>query len=262
MKAELDFNNNNNNNILYKNNITDPLANMKSHLNNLNNFNNISNLSTNISNLNNINNIRINPSQMTANSLLHSLSRANKFHINDINNKILVSNFNNFGESKADINNINNINTHNIPINNNIFLNQIQTPSQTSLFNQQQKSSFLDLNIFDKNNNSRLFEGEDEVLKQILKNSNDNGYIRSSLSFDSPKFPYGILMSNNNLGNVKNPNFFNSNLNGDMNKKKNINNEVPFKPLNIICNKSVVRNIINNQNFICNNCDNNKPNNN
>ena len=88
---------------------------------------------------------------MTANSLLHSLSRANKFHINDINNKILVSNFNNFGESKADINNINNINTHNIPINNNIFLNQIQTPSQTSLFNQQQKSSFLDLNIFDKN---------------------------------------------------------------------------------------------------------------
>ena len=261
LKAELDFNNNNNN-ILYKNNITDPLANMKCHLNNLNNFNNISNLNTNISNLNNINNIRINPSQMTANSLLHSLSRANKFHINDINNKILVSNFNNFGESKADINNINNINTHNIPINNNIFLNQIQTPSQTSLFNQQQKSSFLDLNIFDKNNNSRLFEGEDEVLKQILKNSNDNGYIRSSLSFDSPKFPYGILMSNNNLGNVKNPNFFNSNLNNDMNKKKNINNEVPFKPLNIICNKSVVRNIINNQNFICNNCDNNKPNNN
>ena len=260
LKAELDFNNNNNNNILYKNNITDPLANM--HLNNLNNFNNISNLSTNISNLNNINNIRINPSQMTANSLLHSLSRANKFHINDINNKILVSNFNNFGESKADINNINNINTHNIPINNNIFLNQIQTPSQTSLFNQQQKSSFLDLNIFDKNNNSRLFEGEDEVLKQILKNSNDNGYIRSSLSFDSPKFPYGILMSNNNLGNVKNPNFFNSNLNSDMNNKKNKNNEVPFKPLNIICNKSVVRNIINNQNFICNNCDNNKPNNN
>jgi len=262
LKAELDFNNNNNNNILYKNNITDPLANMKSHLNNLNNFNNISNLNTNISNLNNINNIRINPSQMTANSLLHSLSRANKFHINDINNKILVSNFNNFGESKADINNINNINTHNIPINNNIFLNQIQTPSQTSLFNQQQKSSFLDLNIFDKNNNSRLFEGEDEVLKQILKNSNDNGYIRSSLSFDSPKFPYGILMSNNNLGNVKNPNFFNSNLNSDMNNKKNKNNEVPFKPLNIICNKSVVRNIINNQNFICNNCDNNKPNNN
>ena len=82
------------------------------------------------------------------------------------------------------------------------------------------------------------------------------------MSFDSPKFPYGILMSNNNLGNVKNPNFFNSNLNSDMNNKKNKNNEVPFKPLNIICNKSVVRNIINNQNFICNNCDNNKPNNN
>ena len=252
LKAELNFNNNNN--ILYKSNIADSLANMKCHLNNLNN---ISNLNTNISNLNNINNIRISPPQITANSLLHSLSRANKFHINDINNKILVSNFNNFAENKADINNPN----PNIPMSNSILLNQIQTPSQASLFNQQ-KSSFLDLNIFDKNN-SRLFDGEDEVLKQILKNNNDNGYIRSSLSFDSPKFPYGMLLSNNNnFANMKNSNYINAGLNNDMNKKKNKNNEVPFKPLNIICNKSVVRNIINNQNFICNNCDINKPNNN
>ena len=45
-----------------------------------------------------------------------------------------------------------------------------------------------------------------------------------------------------------------------MNKKKTKNNDVPFKPLNIICNKSVVRNIINNQNIICNNCEITKPN--
>ena len=271
LKAELNFNNNNN--ILYKNNnITNSLANMKNQLNNFNSFNNITNLNpnmsnlNNLSNLNNISNIRINPPPITANSLLHSLSRANKFQINDINNKILVSNFNtNFVETKANINNPNN--THNIPINNNFILNQIKAPSQTSLFNPQQKSSFLDLNIFDnKINNSHLFEGEDEVLKQILKNRNDNNYLRSSLSFDSPNFNKGMLLGNNNnfnnFGNVKNLNYINNNLNNDMNMKKNKNNEVTFKPFNIICNKSVVRNIINNQNFICNNCGVNKPNNN
>jgi len=80
------------------------------------------------------------------------------------------------------------------------------------------------------------------------------------LSFDSPRFPFGMLMSNNNLGNIKNPNFINGSFNNDLNKKKVKNNDVPFKPLNIICNKSVVRNIINNQNIICNNCEITKPN--
>ena len=69
-----------------------------------------------------------------------------------------------------------------------------------------------------------------------------------------------MIMSNNNLGNIKNPNFINGSFNNDLNKKKTKNNDVPFKPLNIICNKSVVRNIINNQNIICNNCEITKPN--
>ena len=250
LKSESHFNNNNinNNNILFKDNITEPFSNMKCHLNNKNNLNNTNNLN---------NNIRINP-PITANSLLHSLSNANKFRINGINNKILVSNFNTVNNNKTDINNTN---IRNNTLNNNLLLNQIQTSSQTSLFNQQ-KPPILDLNMFDKNNNSRLFEGEDEVLKQILKNSNDNGYIRSSLSFDTPKFPFGMLLSNNNFGNMKNNNYINSGVNNDMNSKKNKNNDVLFKPLNIICNKSVVRNFINNQNFICNNCEINKPNNN
>jgi hypothetical protein len=250
LKSESNFNNNNtnNNNILFKDNITEPFSNMKCHLNNINNLNNTNNLN---------NNIRINP-PITANSLLHSLSNANKFRINGINNKILVSNFNTVNNNKTDINNTN---IRNNTLNNNLLLNQIQTPSQTSLFNQQ-KPPILDSNMFDKNNNSRFFEGEDEVLKQILKNSNDNGYIRSSLSFDTPKFPFGMLLSNNNFGNMKNNNYINSGVNNDMNSKKNKNNDVLFKPLNIICNKSVVRNFINNQNFICNNCEINKPNNN
>ena len=220
-KNEINFNNNNNN-LLYKTSLNDPLSNMKYQLNNINALNNINNIN-NINNLNNLNNnLRISP-PITANSLLHSLSNANKFRMNEINNKILVS----------------------------------KTPSQASLLNQQ-KPSLLDMNIYDKN--SRLFDVEDEALRQILKNSNDNNYIRSSLSFDSPRFPFGMLMSNNNLGNIKNPNFINGSFNNDLNKKKTKNNDVPFKPLNIICNKSVVRNIINNQNIICNNCEITKPN--
>ena len=243
LKSEPIFNNNTtNNNIIFKDNITEPFSNMKCQLNNINNLNNINTIN---------NNIRINP-PITANSLLHSLSNANKFQIN---NKILVSNFNNFNYNKTDISNTN---IRKSSLNSNLILNQIQTPSQTSLFNQQ-RPSLLDINMFDKNNNSRIFEGEDDVLKQILKNSNDNGYMRSSLSFDTPKFHFGMLLSNNNFANVKNNNYINSSVNNDMNKKKNKNNDVLFKPLNIICNKSVVRNIINNQNFICNNCDINKP---
>ena len=252
-KNEINFNNNNNN-LLYKTSLNDPLSNMKYQLNNINALNNINNIN-NINNLNNLNNnLRISP-PITANSLLHSLSNANKFRMNEINNKILVSNYNNFNENKPEMTN-NNL-TKNITMNNNLLLNQIQTPSQASLLNQQ-KPSLLDMNIYDKN--SRLFDVEDEALRQILKNSNDNNYIRSSLSFDSPRFPFGMLMSNNNLGNIKNPNFINGSCNNDLNKKKTKNNDVPFKPLNIICNKSVVRNIINNQNIICNNCEITKPN--
>ena len=47
-----------------------------------------------------------------------------------------------------------------------------------------------------------------------------------------------------------------------MNTKKNKNNESTFKPFNIICSKNIVRNIINNQNYICNNFNVDKPNNN
>ena len=256
-KLKVELNINNNNNILYKNNIANSLFNMK---NQLNNFNNINNLNENINNLNNKNNILLSPPPLTANSLLHSFNRENKFHMNDMNNKnkILVSNFNTFPETKADINNLN---LHNIPLNNYISFNQIQKQSQASIYNQ--PNSLLDINMRDKNNNSRLFEVENETLKQILKNNNDISYIRSSLSFDQPKFPFGMLFNNHQIfGNMENPNNINTNLNNDMNTKKNKNNESTFKPFNIICSKNIVRNIINNQNYICNNFNVDKPNNN
>ena len=117
-------------------------------------------------------------------------------------------------------------------------------------------------------NKSHIFDEENETLKQILKNSNDNAFMRSSQSFDSSKYPFGIFLSNNNFGN--NSNNINNNSNNKINNNNNDNNkkiyksnDIPFKPLNIICNKNFYRNIINNPNIIYNNnYGNNIPNNN
>ena len=242
LKPEFNFNNNN---IGNKNNINEPLNNIKY---------NISNNNTKIY------------QNITPNNILHSLCNNNKFRQNQINKKTLVSNLNNLN-----INNINNEDIHtpnkiNTSLNNNnLILNHIQNPSQSSLIFQQ-RPSLLDFNLFDKNNTSHIFDEEGEVLKRILKNSNDNGFMRSSQSFESLKYPYGTLLSNNHLGNInyKNMTYMNnnSNINIDNGKLQYKSNDVPFKPLNIICNKNFYRNIINNPNIIYNNnFGNNKPNN-
>ena len=241
LKPEFIFNNNNKGNI---NNINEPQNNANFNINN------------------NKNNSRI-FQNITPNNLLHSLCNNNKLRQNQINNKILVSNINNFNTNNKETNNQYLLNK---TINsNNLVLNPIPTPSQTSLLFQQ-KPPFID--IFNK---SHIFDEENETLKQILKNSNDNAFMRSSQSFDSSKYPFGIFLSNNNLGN--NSNNINNNVNNkinnnninnnDNNKKIYKSNDIPFKPLNIICNKNFYRNIINNPNIIYNNnYGNNIPNNN
>ena len=189
---------------------------------------------------------------MTPNYILHSLSNQTR-----INNKILVpnNNFNNYNENKIETN------SRNMPLNNNIIINQLQAPSQSLLFNQQKPSTMDINNIFDKNNNSRLFENENDELRKILKNP--DGIMRSSLSFDSQRNHYGMFLSNNNFEGIKNINYINNSFNNnDINKKQYNRNDVPFKPFNIICNKNKYINYITNPNIIYNNnYENNKPNN-
>ena len=222
LKPEFIFNNNNNKGNI--NIINEPQNNSKYNLNNNNSkiFQNI-----------------------TPNNILHSLSNNNKIHQNQLNNKILISNINTFNtNNNIDINNPNQYLLNKSVTNNNLILNPIPTPSQSSLLFQQ-KPPLID--IFNK---SHIFGEEDETLKQILKNSNDNAFMRSSQSFDSPKYPFGFFLSNNNLGNNK---INSNNINNDNGTKKYKSNDVPFKPLNIICNKNFYRNIINNPNIIYNN---------
>ena len=66
-----------------------------------------------------------------------------------------------------------------------------------------------------------------------------------------PSILSDFFLSNNNLGNNKINS--NNNINSDNGTKKYKSNDVPFKPLNIICNKNFYRNIINNPNIIYNN---------
>ena len=126
----------------------------------------------------------------------------------------------------------------------NLIMNPLHTPSQSS-FIFQQKPSLMEINLFNRNNSSHIFDDEGETLKQILASS-DNNYFRSSMSFDSPKYPYGncVNTGNNNLpsaNNIGNDNNIivgqkdSNNINS--NKIKYNNNDIPFRPLNIICNK-------------------------
>ena len=215
-----------------------------------------------INNTNNIN-LKINNDSkiyqnMTPNNILHSLRFNNTSIPNQINNKVLVSNLNNINFNKPDNNNPNIINS---TMNNNLIFNPILNQSRSSLVFQQ-KPSLIDF-FGKKSNPSPYLDEEGEALKQILKNSSNSGFIRNSQSMDSQKFPYGIILSNNNFGNGNNrnsTNYKNINFNNE-GQQKYKSNDIPFKPLNIICNKNFYKNVVNSPNIIYNNFANNKPDN-
>ena len=188
---------------------------------------------------------------MTPNNILHSIYLNNKLIPNQINNKILVSNLNNSNFNKPDNNNPNIINSS---MNNNLILNPIFNQSRSSLFFQQ-KHSLLDLLDKKNNGNPYLDEEGEEALKQILKNSSNSSLMRNNQSFDSQKFSYGFILSNNNFGNGNNKNATNyKNVNSNNNgQQKYKSNDIPFKPLNIICNKNFYQNVVNSPNIIYNN---------
>ena len=79
--------------------------------------------------------------------------------------------------------------------------------------------------------------------------------MRNNQSFDSQKFSYGFILSNNNFGNGNNKNATNyKNVNSNNNgQQKYKSNDIPFKPLNIICNKNFYQNVVNSPNIIYNN---------
>ena len=229
--------------------------------NNIGNIN-INNANEKINSKNKIN-LKINNDSkiyqnMTPNNILHSLRFNNTSIPNQINNKILVSNLNNINFNKTDNNNPNIINS---TMNNNLIFNPILNQSHSSLVFQQ-KPSLID--FFGKNSNpSPYLDEEGEALKQILKNSSNSGFLRNSQSMDSQKFPYGIILSNNNFGNGNNrnsTNYKNINFNNE-GQQKYKSNDIPFKPLNIICNKNFYKNVVNSPNIIYNNFANNKSDN-
>ena len=207
---------------------------------------------------NNKNNKNSNNTNVTANNILHSLSINNIFKQNQLNKKMLVSNMNNNNTNNAEINNLNNpiiINPSVNNINNNLLLNPLQNQSQASL-NFQQKPFYFDMNLSDKNINSHIFFDEQDELKKIIKKSSDDCFLRSSQSFGSPKFPYGLFLNNNNLGNInniKNSTNTNNNIKNDNLNKKYKDKDIPFKPLNITYNKNIYGNIINNPKIIYSN---------
>jgi len=145
------------------------------------------------------------------------------------------------------------------------MMNSIQTPSQSS-FIFQQKPSLMEINLFNRNNSSRMFDDEGETLKQILRGSSDN-YFRSSMSFDSPEYPYNAFVNNGNNNNVNN-NIADQKC-GDSSRRK-FNNDIPFRPLNTVCNINTGNNILSHNKIIYNNIgidygktiDNNNENNN
>ena len=94
--------------------------------------------------------------EFTPNNLLHSLGNEYKLNKNYDNNYI----------------NFHSINTNNLQNQNQSF----------SVY--QKKPSLLEVNLFERNNSSYILD--DDPLKQILRESNDN-YFRSSLNKDSPK---------------------------------------------------------------------------
>ena len=205
------------------------------------------------------------PSVITPNNLLHSLGNINKYIYGPGNNKMminsnLINNVNSISTSnknniKYPINNFIDINKPNIinsvrpveedfapkKMGSNLIMNAIQAPSQSSfIFNQ--KSSLMEINLFNRNNSSHIFDDEGEILKQILGNSSENNF-RSSMSFESHKYPYGSFVNNGNNNNLTNINNNGSTNNieqkmGD--NKRKYNNDIPFKPLNAISNKNNV----------------------
>ena len=140
-------------------------------------------------------------------------------------------------------------------------MNAIQTPSQSS-FLFQQKPSLMEMNLFNRNS-SRIFDDEQEALKQILAVSSEK-YFRSSMSFDSPKYPYGVFNNNgnnnNNLGNIHNIGNNSINEQKNVDAKRKYNNDVSFRPLNMTDNKSVGNNILTQNKIINSDYGNNKIN--
>ena len=239
---------------------------------------NIKTESSNISNFNLLNKNEINymkdnnknkfilknpPSGVTPNNLLHSLGNINRYIIAPGNNKMLINpniinNMNTKNSLEFPINNYIDINKPNIinssrqidedfcpkKMGSNLIMNSMQTPSQSS-FIFQQKPSLMEMNIFNRNNSSHIFDDEGETLKQILGASSEK-YFRSSMSFDSPKYPYGAFINtgNNNIGNLNNTgnNNISEQKSGDI--KRKYNNEIPFRPLNMNSNKNFGNNIL------------------
>ena len=220
------------------------------------------------------------PQPVTANNILHSLGNMNRYNISPGNNKLMVSP--NIISSLPNINNKNLIDYHTNFIdankqniinnkrslvedygpkktNSNLMMNAMQTPSQSS-FLFQQKSSLMEINLFNRNGSSYVFDEEGDALKQILAASSDK-FFKSSLSFDSPKYPYGAF-SNNVNNNSTNINYINNNeSNNNMEQKSNENkrnyNEMSFRPLNNIGNKIVLNNILMPNKIIYNDYENN-----
>ena len=250
-------------NMQYKNNANSNI-NLKNE--SLNNLNNISYNSLNSKSNNNLlikdNTNKIIMSNIpTPNHLLHSLN-INRYMLGPDNNKMLINqnligNINNKNILEFSGNNFININKQNQNVNHssrqmeedyapkklgsNLIMNPLHTPSQSS-FIFQQKPSLMEINLFNRNNSSHIFDDEGEILKQILGNSSENNF-RSSMSFESHKYPYGSFVNNGNNNNLTNINNNGSTNNieqkmGD--NKRKYNNDIPFKPLNAISNKNNV----------------------
>ena len=242
------------------------LINSNYNIQNANNNNNI--IKENKSNNNN--KLILNNSQkiVTPNNLLHSLSNLNRYILNPGNNKMLINpnligNINNKSNIEFPVNSYIDLNKQNLihsvrqieedfgakKIGSNLIINPLNSQSQSS-FIFQQKPSLMEINLFNRNNSSHFFDDEGETLKQILRASSDN-YFRSSMNLDSPKYPYVGNITNNNLVNINN----NGNNNNEQKVGDNIrkyNNDIPFRPLNLINNKSS-NNILNPNKIIFNN---------
>ena len=116
--------------------------------------------------------------RFTPNNLLHSLGNTNKFQGN---NRMFINKYSNN----------NYISTN--PTN----LNDLQNPSQSS-FMPQQKPSLIEVNLFERNNSSYLFD--EDPLKQILRQTSDN-YFRSSIALDSPRISKSNYINYENFEN-------------------------------------------------------------
>jgi len=167
---------------------------------------------------------------VTPNNLLHDLSRINKyiFENNKALNQNLLENINNKNATEYPLNNCKDINNSNLinfsrqeedflPKKNesDLIINQLQIPNQPS-FIFQQKPSLMEINMSNKNNSSKIYDDEGEILEQIL--TNNENYFRSSMSFDFPKSPFSTFSNKNSNNNI------NDLIKEDINRRKNNNN--------------------------------------